>query len=86
MNHRKHVIPCLVAALVAMTLFATAGAYPLAAGVGLALLLCPIVMETVTWLLMRQPTSAVPADSVAEQEVHPQLAESNKHLSRNPFP
>ncbi len=42
MNHRKHMIPCLIALVAAMTFFAMAGSNPLAAGLGLAFLLCPI--------------------------------------------
>ena len=54
MNHRNHVVPCLIAAAVAIVLFTTIGTNPLAAGLGVAFLLCPIVMGTVMWLLMRQ--------------------------------
>lgn len=58
MNHRNHLIPCVLAVIVAVALFSAAGANPLAAGVGLAFLVCPIVMGIVMWLLMRQPSSA----------------------------
>lgn len=55
MKHRYHMIPCVIALLVAMMLLRSGGTNPLTAGVGLAFLLCPIVMGTVMWLLMRQP-------------------------------
>ena len=55
MNHRNHLVPCLIAAAVAIVLLTTIGSNPLAAGLGVAFLLCPIVMGTVMWLLMRQP-------------------------------
>lgn len=54
MKHRQHMILCGIAVLGAVMLFARGGASPLAAGFGFALLLCPIVMGTVMWLLMRQ--------------------------------
>jgi hypothetical protein len=54
MNHRNHFIPCLIAAAVAIVLLTTIGTNPLGAGLGVAFLLCPIVMGTVMWLLMRQ--------------------------------
>jgi len=54
MNHRNHLIPCLIAAAVAIVLFTTIGTNPIGAGLGVAFLLCPIVMGTVMWLLMRQ--------------------------------
>jgi hypothetical protein len=57
-NHRNHLIPCVLAVIVAVALFSAAGANPLAAGVGLAFLVCPIVMGVVMWLLMRQPSSS----------------------------
>ena len=55
MRHRDHMILGGIAILVAVMLFARGGAGPVAAGFGFALLLCPIVMGTVMWLLMRQP-------------------------------
>lgn len=54
MKHRNHMLLGGIAILVAVMLFARGGAGPLAAGFGFALLLCPIVMGTVMWLLMRQ--------------------------------
>lgn len=57
MNHRHHMILCGLAILVAIMLFSGGGASPLAAGIGLAFLLCPIVMGVVMWLLMRQPSN-----------------------------
>jgi hypothetical protein len=55
MNHRNHLVPCLIAAAAAIVLFTTIGTNPLGAGLGVAFLLCPIVMGGVMWLLMRQP-------------------------------
>ena len=55
MNHRNHLVPCLIAAAVAIVLLTTIGTNPVGAGLGVAFLLCPIVMGTVMWLLMRQP-------------------------------
>lgn len=55
MKHRDHMILGGIAILVAVMLFGRRGVGPLAAGFGFALLLCPIVMGTVMWLLMRQP-------------------------------
>lgn len=81
MNHRKHMIPCLIALAIAMTLFATAGANPLAAGVGLAFLLCPIVMGAAMWLLMRQPTRSVPAENHTEQATHAPVAGDSRQVS-----
>ncbi|HEX6659518.1 MAG TPA: hypothetical protein VF065_15615, partial [Ilumatobacter sp.] len=46
-----------------VALFFAAGANPLAAGVGLAFLVCPIVMGIVIWLLMRQPGSSTVPDA-----------------------
>lgn len=57
MNHRNHLVPCLIAAGVAIVLLTRIGTNPLAAGLGVAFLLCPIVMGAVMWLLMR-PTEA----------------------------
>lgn len=55
MSHRHHLI-CLAAAGGLVVWFLMAGNGGLAlAGVSLALLICPLVMGTVMWLLMRQP-------------------------------
>ncbi|HQZ34727.1 MAG TPA: hypothetical protein PK020_09880 [Ilumatobacteraceae bacterium] len=54
MNHRHHLI-CVFAAVGLGVWFLVAGNGGLAfAGVGLALLICPLVMGAVMWLLMRQ--------------------------------
>ena len=63
MNHRIHLIPCVLALIAAVALFSAAGGNPLAAGVGLAFLVCPIVMGVVMWLLMRQPGSSTAPDA-----------------------
>ncbi len=57
MKHRQHIIICGLAILAAAMLLSRGGASPFAAGIGLAFLLCPIVMGTVMWLLMRKPPS-----------------------------
>lgn len=85
MNHRKHMIPCLIALVAAMTFFAMAGSNPLAAGLGLAFLLCPIVMGTVVWLLMRQPTRPLRADSRPAQEAVAADAVDSKRVSGSPL-
>lgn len=57
MSHRHHLI-CLVGAVGLAMWLLVAGTGGLAlAGVGLALLICPLVMGVVMWLLMRQPQS-----------------------------
>ena len=57
MSHRHHLI-CLVGAVGVAVWLLVAGTGGLAlAGVGLALLICPLVMGVVMWLLMRQPQS-----------------------------
>ena len=44
-SHRgNHLLPCVFAAIVAVALLAAFGANPIAAGVGAAFLICPIVM------------------------------------------
>ena len=55
MSHRHHLI-CLTAAagLVLWVLLAGSGGLAVA-GLSLALLVCPLVMGTVMWMLMRQP-------------------------------
>ena len=67
MSHRHHLV-CLVAAVGLGVVFLVAGTGGLAfAGLGLALLICPIVMGGVMWLLMRQP-EATPDRSDAHEE------------------
>ncbi len=64
MKHRYHMIPCVLAIVVAIVLLTNGRANPLSAGVGFALLICPIVMGTVMWLLMRQPRNPIsPSES-----------------------
>ena len=76
MKHRDHMILCGIAILVAVMLFARGGASPLAAGFGFALLLCPIVMGTVMWLLMRQPKNS---SSRREQQEIPESHDDAAH-------
>lgn len=61
MNHRRHLL-CLVPIGLAAVLFLVGGGSAMFAGVGLALVLCPLVMGTVMWLLMRQPSTTAGAD------------------------
>ena len=68
MKHRNHMLVCGIAVLAAVMLLTRGGASPLGAGIGLALLLCPLVMGTVMWLLMRQP--ARPISPIEHKEVH----------------
>ncbi len=77
MKHRDHMILCGIGVLVAVMLFTRGGASPLAAGFGFALLLCPIVMGTVMWLLMRQPKN-----SSSPRERH-DIPESHDHAAHN---
>jgi hypothetical protein len=58
-KHRNHMILGGIAVLVAVMLLGGGGANPLAAGIGLAFLICPIVMGIVMWLLMRKPSSPI---------------------------
>jgi len=69
MNHRHHLI-CVVAAVGLGVWFLVAGNGGAAlAGVSLALLICPLVMGTVMWMLMRQPKSApTQTDHVGREE------------------
>ncbi|MEP7114649.1 MAG: hypothetical protein ABI862_15390 [Ilumatobacteraceae bacterium] len=69
MKHRQHMILGGIAIVVAFMLLARGGASPLAAGFGFALLLCPIVMGTVMWLLMRQPKNSSSPDGHHEINV-----------------
>lgn len=79
MKHR-HMIPCVVIAVIAMLALALTGSAPLGAGVGLALLLCPLVMGTVMWLLMRQPNR--PATHA--EHLPTELANQPQHTSNSP--
>lgn len=58
MKHRNHMIPCVIVALMAIAFLFTQGRISLGAGAGLALLLCPLVMGTMMWLLMRRPDAS----------------------------
>ena len=77
MNHNKHMIPYALAAIVAIMLFGTLGGNPLAAGIGLAFLLCPLVMGVVMWLLMRQPRGAASTGQLPEQHAQRDLQQSS---------
>lgn len=60
MKHHNHMIPCVIIAVIAMAVLALSGSAPLGAGIGLTLLLCPLLMGAVMWLLMRQPNGPAP--------------------------
>jgi hypothetical protein len=58
MNHRHHTILLVAAAGLAVSFLVVGNGGLALVGVGLALLICPLVMGVVMWLLMRQPQSA----------------------------
>jgi hypothetical protein len=68
MNHRRHLL-CLVPVGLAVVLFLVSGGSAIFAGVGLALILCPLVMGAVMWLLMRQPSTTAPSTHVDHDPV-----------------
>lgn len=79
MKHRQHMIVCGIAILIAVMLLSRGGASPFAAGIGLAFLLCPLVMGTVMWLLMRKPASAnSPTEHHEINEAHDHVASSGR--------
>ena len=70
MNHRHHLI-CVFAAVGLAAWFLIGGNGGLAfAGVGLALLICPLVMGAVMWLLMRQPQTNPPRSEAEPLDDH----------------
>ncbi len=70
MNHRHHLM-CLVAAVGLGGFLLVVGNGGLAfAGLGLALLICPLVMGGVMWLLMRQPQAKRDRIDAQPPEVH----------------
>jgi hypothetical protein len=75
-------IPCVIIAVIAMTVITLSGNAPLGAGIGLTLLLCPLLMGTVMWLLMRQPNRPAAHDD----HIHPELRDQPQHASRSPHP
>ena len=79
MKHRNHMIPCLIVAALAVVLIAT-GSLPFGAGIGLVLLLCPLLMGTMMWLLMRQPA----APSAHSDQHRPDSLDEPQPLSRTP--
>ena len=79
MKHRDHMVLGGIAILVADMLYARGGAGPLAAGFGFALLLCPIVMGTVMWLLMRQQKGQT-------TPTEPRRADIDEHVSTSSRP
>ncbi len=68
MNHRHHLICALATVGLAAWLLVAGNGGAGLGGVSLALLICPLVMGSVMWLLMRQPNSpSEPAGPHAEQ-------------------
>lgn len=82
MKHRHRMIPFAVIALIAMVAIALSGRAPLGAGIGLTLLLCPLLMGTVMWLLMRQ----LNASAVQDDHAHAEPLDHPQHASRSPQP
>lgn len=82
MKHHNHLVPCAIIAVIAMSVLALSGRAPLGAGIGLTLLLCPLLMGTVMWLLMRQPNGPARHDG----HTNPELHEQPQHASRSPHP
>ena len=58
MKNRSHVIPFVLVALAAMIFLAPRSGAGFGVGLGLVLLLCPLVMGTMMWLMMRRPDAA----------------------------
>ena len=54
-KHRSHVIPFVLVALAAMIVLVPRSGTGFGVGLGLVLLLCPLVMGTMMWLMMRRP-------------------------------
>jgi hypothetical protein len=66
MNHRHHLL-CLAGISLAVWFIFTGSSGIALAGVSLVLLICPLVMATVMWLLMRDTHPAPPQDGNATQ-------------------
>lgn len=69
MNHRHHLM-CLVAAVGLAVVFLGTGGGLAFAGLGLALLICPLVMGGVMWLLMRQSQATADRSDAHPHEEH----------------
>jgi hypothetical protein len=74
-------IPCAIIAVIAIVVLTLSGSAPLGAGIGLTLLLCPLLMGTVMWLLMRQPNGSAVRDDRTHLEPydHPQHTSGSPH-------
>lgn len=79
MKHRNHMIPCMIVAALAVVLIAT-GSLPFGAGIGLVLLLCPLLMGTMMWLMMRQPA----APSARSDQQRSDSLDDSQPVSRTP--
>jgi hypothetical protein len=75
-------IPFVIIAVIAIAVIALSGNAPLGAGIGLTLLLCPLLMGTAMWLLMRQPNRPAAIDD----HTHSELRDQPQHASRSPHP
>ena len=80
MKHRTHMIPCVIIAVIAVVVLTLSGRAPLGAGIGLTLLLCPLLMGSVMWLMMRQPNGP----AAHEDHTHPELRDEPQQASRSP--
>ncbi|MEQ1874576.1 MAG: hypothetical protein ABL953_12700 [Ilumatobacteraceae bacterium] len=58
MKNRSHVIPFVFVAIAAMIFLVPRSGAGFGVGLGLVLLLCPLVMGTMMWLMMRRPDAA----------------------------
>lgn len=76
MNHRSRMIPFMIVALVAMIILVPRSSAGFGVGIGLALLLCPLVMGSMMWLMMRQN------DAPADHTEHVQSKPTDDHPSR----
>jgi hypothetical protein len=74
-KHRSHMIGCAIVAMVVVAL-AVSGRAPLTAGVGLTLLLCPLLMGTAMWLMMRRPQGSATHDGGATADVEGNSADA----------
>lgn len=79
MKHRSHVIPFVLVALAAMIVLFPRNGTGFGVGLGLVLLLCPLLMGTMMWLMMRRP------DAVREHPEHVQSPESANRRDRSRF-
>lgn len=75
MNGRHHSLPLMALGVAGVVLLLVIGADTAALGIGLAFLVCPIVMGIVMWLLMRQP-----APRTAARQPRPPVPTTRREL------